>query len=121
MKKHTTTRFELDPDHLPRLTRGQQARLDAMTQEEVEAAARSDPDAQPVQAGQLPAFQRVPDLKAVRRHLGLTQKQFAAAFQLSLATVRDWEQRRYAPDQAARTLLRVIAREPDAVRRALAS
>jgi putative transcriptional regulator len=34
--------------------------------------------------------------------------------------LRDWEQGRYEPDAAARAYLRVIAREPAAVRKALA-
>jgi putative transcriptional regulator len=46
--------------------------------------------------------------------------QFAATFGLSLSVVRDWEQGRFVPDQAARTLLKVIARNPEAVKEALA-
>ena len=52
--------------------------------------------------------------------LGLTQEEFATTYHLSLATLRHWEQQRYQPDQAARTLLRVIASSPDIVRQALA-
>jgi putative transcriptional regulator len=33
--------------------------------------------------------------------------------------VRDWEQGAHRPDQAAKVLLTVIAKEPDAVARAL--
>ncbi len=49
----------------------------------------------------------------------MTQHEFASAYHLSLATVRDWEQGRYLPDQAARTLLKLIARKPRVVERAL--
>ena len=49
------------------------------------------------------------------------QSDFAKAFCIPLATLRDWEHRRHEPDQAALAYLRVIAREPDAVRRALAA
>lgn len=52
----------------------------------------------------------MPDIRVIRKKLRLTQQQFAATFHLSLAAMRDWEQTRYQPDQAARTLLRVIAR-----------
>ncbi len=38
---------------------------------------------------------------------------------ISLPTLRDWEQRRVRPDQAARTLLRVIEQNPEAVENAL--
>ncbi|MBT9288308.1 helix-turn-helix domain-containing protein [Prosthecodimorpha staleyi] len=58
------------------------------------------------------------DVKAIRLRLKMSQDAFAAEFGLSPATVRDWEQGRRKPDGPARTLLRVIASEPDAVRRA---
>jgi putative transcriptional regulator len=103
------------------MTRRELERLDQMSDEEVEAAARSDPDAQPLTEEELGSFRRVPDIKAIRRKLNLTQEQFAVTFQLSLATVRDWEQGRYQPDQAARTLLRVIEKEPGTVKRVLES
>ncbi|MPZ56066.1 MAG: hypothetical protein GEU91_06105 [Rhizobiales bacterium] len=49
----------------------------------------------------------------------LTQEQFAARFHLPLGTVRDWEQGAHRPDKAAQVLLTVIAKDPDAVTRAL--
>lgn len=67
-------------------------------------------------------FVRVPavDVRAARRKLGLTQNDFARRFGVSVATVRNWEQGRRRPEGAARVLLAVIDREPEAVRRALA-
>jgi len=62
-----------------------------------------------------------PDVRAIRAELGLTQPAFAARFGLPVGTVRDWEQGRAAPDQAARVLLRVIARAPETVARAVAA
>ena len=59
------------------------------------------------------------DPKAIRRKLGLSQAEFAARFRINLRTLQDWEQRRVTPDGAARVLLAVIAKEPEAVRRAL--
>jgi putative transcriptional regulator len=59
------------------------------------------------------------DVRAVRKRLGLSQAGFARRFGFGLATVRDWEQGRYQPDQAARSYLRVIEREPEVVERAL--
>lgn len=61
------------------------------------------------------------DVKKIRLKQRLTQVEFAARYGLNVARVRDWEQRRSSPDSAARAYLTVIAREPDAVRRALAS
>jgi hypothetical protein len=40
---------------------------------------------------------------------------------IPIGTLRDWEQDRNAPDKAAQAYLRVIAKDPDAVRRALGS
>ena len=59
------------------------------------------------------------DVKAVRKKLGMAQSEFADAFGLALDTVRDWERGRSQPDRPAQVLLRVIEREPDAVRRVL--
>lgn len=61
------------------------------------------------------------DVAAVRQGLGLSQTAFAARFGLDVTAVHAWEQGRRRPDRAARVLLAVIAKEPDAVRRALAA
>ena len=64
---------------------------------------------------------RVPDVdvSAVRAKLGLSQADFAAAFGVSLGTVRNWEQGRRHPEGPARALLVVIAKEPETVMEAL--
>ena len=59
------------------------------------------------------------DVAAVRRAIGMTPAEFAHAFGVSVTTIRRWESGR-SPQGPARALLRVIAREPAAVRRALA-
>jgi putative transcriptional regulator len=61
------------------------------------------------------------DVRAIRLELGLSQDAFAKRFGLGIAAVRDWEQQRRQPEQAARVLLTVIAHEPTAVDRALAA
>jgi putative transcriptional regulator len=95
------------------------SRFDAMTDEEVHAAALADPDAQPWTDEQLDKAKRTPRVKIIRRVLRLTQEEFAAQFSIPLGTLRDWEQGRKEPDQAARAYLLVIASDPDAVRKAL--
>lgn len=95
-------------------------RLKAMTDEEIELAARSDPDNPPLTDEELQQFEQVPDIKTIREHLHLSQEEFAAQFDLSLSTVQDWERGDIQPDRTARTLLKVIAGNPEAVRRALA-
>jgi putative transcriptional regulator len=59
------------------------------------------------------------DVKAIRAKTGLSQEAFALRFGFSPAAVRDWEQHRRQPEQAARVLLLVIAHNPDAVTDAL--
>src|SRR5271165_4718716 len=95
------------------------SRVDAMTDEEVHAAAISDPDARPMTEAEWNAAPKVPRAKIIRRALGLTQEEFAARYQIPLGTLRDWEQGAAQPDQAARAYLRAIAGDPVAVQRAL--
>jgi putative transcriptional regulator len=60
------------------------------------------------------------DVAKLRRRLGLSQTGFARAFGLDVTALHAWEQGRRRPDRAARVLLAVIAKEPEAVLRALA-
>jgi putative transcriptional regulator len=53
--------------------------------------------------------------------LGLSQVEFAVRFHIPVGTLRDWEQRRYEPDQAAQAYLKVIAADAAFVARALAA
>ena len=85
------------------------------------AAALSDPDAKPFSAAQLARMKHTPRAKLIRRALGLTQEEFAARFRIPLGTLRDWEQGASEPDQAVRAYLTVIARDPNAVTKALNS
>jgi putative transcriptional regulator len=59
------------------------------------------------------------DVKAIRQKLGMSQAAFARSFGFALDAVQNWEQGRRRPEGAARAFLKVIDREPDAVRRAL--
>ncbi|MFZ1103037.1 MAG: helix-turn-helix domain-containing protein [Hyphomicrobiaceae bacterium] len=90
-----------------------------MSEKEVLAAALSDPDAQPLTPADFKRMKRTPRAKIIRRALGLTQEEFAARFQIPLGTLRDWEQGAAEPDQATRSYLKVIANDPEAVRKAL--
>jgi putative transcriptional regulator len=95
------------------------ARLHAMTEEEVMAAALSDPDAQPLSDADLKRMKRVPRSKTLRRALGLTQEEFAQRYHIPVGTLRDWEQGRCEPDQTAKAYLHVIASDPSGVAKAL--
>jgi putative transcriptional regulator len=96
-------------------------RFDAMTEAEKHAAALSDPDARPLTEEDMKRMKRTPRAKIIRRALGLSQEDFATRYHIPIGTLRDWEQGRVEPDQAARAYLTVIAREPDAVHKALNS
>jgi putative transcriptional regulator len=61
------------------------------------------------------------DVRAIRRGTGLSQAKFSARFGFALDALRNWEQGRRQPDASARAYLTVIAREPEAVSRALAA
>jgi len=78
------------------------SRFDAMTPQERHAAALADPDAQPLGPDDFRRMKRTPQVKVIRRALGLTQEQFAERFRIPLGTLRDWEQGAAQPDQSAR-------------------
>jgi putative transcriptional regulator len=95
--------------------------LRAMSDAEIEALAQSDPDNPPLTPEREARLSRVPQVKVMRRAMGLTQEDFSTRFRIPLGTLRDWEQGKSEPDQAARAYLTVIARDPEAVTRALRS
>ena len=59
------------------------------------------------------------DVRAVREQTGLTQEEFAAAFAIGLAALRHWERGDRKPRGTALVLLNVIAKDPQAVLRAV--
>ncbi|MBC3936769.1 helix-turn-helix domain-containing protein [Undibacterium rugosum] len=59
------------------------------------------------------------DVAQLRRSLGLTQMEFAAKFSISIGTLRHWERGDRSPHGPALALLHVVAKEPQAVLRAL--
>jgi putative transcriptional regulator len=93
--------------------------LPQLTEEEINAAALTDPDNPPKTPERAARLKRVPQVRVMRRALGMTQEEFSARFRIPLGTLRDWEQGKSEPDQAARAYLTVIARDPEAVRKAL--
>jgi putative transcriptional regulator len=98
------------------------AAIDALTDEQIDAQIAADPDVAPdVSDWPINGATLIisTDVKAIRAKFGLSQDRFAKTFALNLATLRDWEQERRMPHGPARTLLQIIDREPEAVRRAL--
>jgi putative transcriptional regulator len=62
----------------------------------------------------------VPDVRAIRRSLGMSQQEFARAYRIPLATLKNWEQGRRQPDGPAAAYLQVIAKHPREAKEALA-
>jgi len=54
----------------------------------------------------------VPDVRAIREELHMSQAQFASAYRIPLTTLKGWEQGRRQPDATAAAFLSVIARLP---------
>jgi putative transcriptional regulator len=58
----------------------------------------------------------VPNVRAIREALGLSQAAFVSAYHIPLATLKGWEQGRRHPDATASAYLNVIAKMPDEAR-----
>lgn len=117
MKGESITKYKYNPADA---AKADWSRFDALTDEQVHAAALADPDAQPLTEEQLSRMKRGPNPRVVRFRLGLTQEEFAKRFHLPLGTIRDWEQGKHEPDSAAKVLLRLIDRDPAGIAKVLA-
>ena len=94
------------------------AKMDATTEEDIRRHMAED-DEDPNATPRLEDW--YPSVATLRRRLRMTQEQFARAIRVPVATLRNWEQHRVEPDPAAKALLWIIYREPEAALRALAA
>lgn len=62
----------------------------------------------------------VPDVKAIRRSLRMSQHRFAQVYRIPVSTLKNWEQGRRVPDAPAAAYLRAIQRLPKEVMIAVA-
>jgi putative transcriptional regulator len=120
MKLNDMVWVDHEPGDPPIETDTDWAAVEALTDEEIHAAALADPDSQPIPLGSDEELAKlglihIPNVKRLRERLGLTQDAFAAAYRIPIGTLRDWEQGRKRPDAPARAYLTVIARNPEAV------
>jgi putative transcriptional regulator len=88
--------------------------IDAMTDEDLAKQIAANPDAAPDMAPEI-------DVRAIRRAAGMTQAQFAGAYEFSIRTVQEWERGAKRPSGPARTLLRAIKADPEGLRRAISA
>ena len=61
----------------------------------------------------------VPDVRAIRRKLHMSQEEFTTTYRIPLATLKNWEQGRRHPDAPAAAYLQAIARRPKEIGEAL--
>ena len=61
------------------------------------------------------------DILKARENFGMSQSQMAVFLNVSVRTLQNWEQGRRGPTGPAQTLLRIMQKEPEAVKRALHS
>jgi putative transcriptional regulator len=118
----TASRSRSDLD----LSRIDWTKVDATTDEDIARQVAEDADTAPLftaeeiqAAGRRIASDSIEDVRALRTRFGLSQAAFAKRFGFSVDAIRQYESHRRTPTGPVRTLLRVIAREPDAVTRAL--
>ena len=108
-----TVRIKVDLNRAGRLPKGRVNRrlLDATTEADLAAQQRVDD----VEATQDAAkFAR-----RVRKRLGLTQLEFSRRIDVSLDTIRNWEQGKRCPTGAAKALLKVLDKSPESALLAL--
>lgn len=104
----TRTRVTIDPVHRRGLPAGRvnYEVLDTTTERDIAAQQRQD-DAEAMQ--DMAKFAR-----RVRKRLGFTQQEFARRIDVPQETIRNWEQGKRCPTGAAKALLRVLDKAPEA-------
>ena len=103
------TRIKIDPAtvSLKRIGRINKAKVDATTEAQIADQASQD-DALAMQDAAKFA-------RRVRRRLGFSQAEFATRIDVSLETIRNWEQGKRSPTRAAKALLRVLDKSPESL------
>lgn len=87
------------------------ARVDATTEEEIAAQHAADEAEAVLDAAKF--------ARRVRKRLGLSQMEFSQRIDVSLETIRNWEQGKRCPTGAAKALLKVLDKAPEAALAAL--
>jgi putative transcriptional regulator len=107
------TRVTVDPKDVRTFPRGRvdPERVDNTTEDEI-ARHKAEDEAEPLQ--EMAAY-----VRRIRHRLEMTQTRFAREMGVSLDTLRNWEQGRRYPTGAAKALLRILDREPEAALSAL--
>ena len=109
----STVRVTVDPDDPKTFPKGRMdlAVVDATTEEQI-ALQQSEDDEEAMK--DMARYAR-----RVRRRLGLTQVELARRIDVPQETIRNWEQGKRCPTGAARALLKVLDKAPEAALRVL--
>ncbi len=99
----------------------QRARIEAMTEDQIEKQAQDDEINPEWTDERLERAVFARSVRKARERTGLTQALFAERYHIALARLRDWEQARYQPDSVAAAYVKAIRYDPEAVERALAT
>jgi putative transcriptional regulator len=108
-----TTQIKVDPGKPSSWPKG---RLDAARVDSTSARALTRQQASDDAAAMQDAAKYA---RRVRQRLGLTQQELSQRIDVSLETIRNWEQGKRSPTGAAKALLRVLDRAPEAALGAL--
>ena len=108
-----TTRVKLDLNRVSSLPKGRvdKRRLDATTEREIVLQQKADDVDALLDAAKF--------ARRVRKRLGLTQLEFSNRIDVSLDTIRNWEQGKRCPTGAAKALLKVLDKSPESALLAL--
>lgn len=105
-----STSIKINLDKLPQ-SRIDATRLDATTEADIQRQIEQDEAEALTDAGTY--------TRRIRKRLGMTQIEMATKLDVPLDTIRNWEQGRRLPTGAAKTLLKILDRSPEAALAAL--
>lgn len=108
-----TVRVKIDLAKAKTLPKGRVSlsRLDATTEQDIARQQKKDERDAMLDAAKF--------TRRVRNRLGLTQIEFSHRIDVSLDTIRNWEQGKRCPTGAAKALLKVLDKAPEAALSAL--
>ena len=99
-----TVRVTLTPSSKP-AGRIRTEKVDATTEKQITKQIKKDDAALVQEAAKF--------VQRVRRRLGFSQAEFASSINVSLETIRNWEQGKRTPTGAAQALLKVLDKAPE--------
>ncbi|MBU0500087.1 MAG: helix-turn-helix domain-containing protein [Gammaproteobacteria bacterium] len=108
-----TVRMTIDPNDSASMSIGRinAERVDATTEVDISRQKAADEAEATLDAAKF--------ARRVRRRLGFSQAEFAVRIDVSLDTIRNWEQGKRCPTGAAKALLKVLDKVPEAALSAL--